>query len=172
MFRHRWQATSLLDAFAGRVGGETKPAATARDPKHRFGPGLRSWPSGRRGWAYRTWARARNPEVPKAQIASLSTTMHKKVPKYVHDLMPTYLVSSCAEHQTRQSSTPRSRYCELVQNSEVKSMRIIRYRQASIAIPMAVIIIKVQFDEDNLTSKNVGCCTVDRSRIQKSLLRA
>ena len=28
LFRHRWQMTSLLDAFAGRVCGETKPAAT------------------------------------------------------------------------------------------------------------------------------------------------
>ena len=82
------------------------------------------------------------------------------------------LVSSCAEHQTRQSSTPRSRYCELVQNSEVKFMRIIRYRHASIAIPMAVIIIKVRFDEENLTSKCIGCDTVDRSRIQNSILRA
>ena len=44
-------------------------------------------------------------------------------------------------------------------------MRIIRYRHASIAIPMAVMIIKVRFDEENLTSKCIDCDTVDRSRI-------
>ena len=37
LFGHRWQATSLLDAFAGRVCGETKPAAT-RLLQHRRSP--------------------------------------------------------------------------------------------------------------------------------------
>ena len=45
-----------------------------------------------------------------------------------------------------------------------------RYRHASIAILMAVIIIKVQFDEENLTSVCIGCDTVHQSRIQNSIL--
>ena len=71
------RVNSLLDAFAGRVGGETKPAAAVRDPKHRFGPGLRGWPSGRRGWAYR--AQARNPEVPEFLV--VLNTRQDKAPR-------------------------------------------------------------------------------------------
>ena len=47
-----------------------------------------------------------------------------------------------------------------------------RYRHASIAILMDIIIIKVHFDEEHSTSTCIDCDTVDGIGILKSILRA